>query len=130
METSKQFQSRLLLLNCLSACKYLTYKEWKRCWLRLSLLWSCRLVSTLPIRNGNLIVALCSDVSVSFLVSTLPIRNGNSKASAFTLLGCRSCKYLTYKEWKQHSKNHMLLYVVYLYSENVSTLPVRNVHLV
>ena len=60
-------------------------------------------VSTLPIRNGNIIIIAIMLLGTSFIpVSTLPIRNGNQlptlllNKSTTRVLG----EYLTYKEWK------------------------------
>ena len=62
------------LLSFHSLCKYLTYKEWKP--FNLSYLIINHIVSTLPIRNGN-IIDFIKLVLLLFFVSTLPIRNGN-----------------------------------------------------
>ena len=85
-------------LKC--SCKYLTYKEWKQ-FVFLVFQEFHNFVSTLPIRNGNLVVT--GIVFDTFLVSTLPIRNGNFSSDTFTVLGflgASACEYLTYKEWK------------------------------
>ena len=56
--------------------KYLTYKEWKRD------------------KEKN-------TCHYSSIVSTLPIRNGNVKFTIVIVISnLRFCKYLTYKEWK------------------------------
>ena len=45
-------------LVCHSLCKYLTYKEWKQSRNCLSSRFHNKIVSTLPIRNGNLLSLL------------------------------------------------------------------------
>ena len=108
-------------------CKYLTYKEWKLSGLVYRGL-PVICVSTLPIRNGNII----SNVFIWFksylfrCVSTLPIRNGNSiRFSIFSQLFWKSSiaysKYLTYKEWKP-----FLYSYIPTITRIVSTLPIRN----
>ena len=77
--------------------EYLTYKEWKQS--RKKDFCTSFLVSTLPIRNGNVFTREdASRGSQRRHVSTLPIRNGNTHRKSF--FSNHSCEYLTYKEWK------------------------------
>ena len=69
-------------------CKYLTYKEWKHV--------LCKI-------NYFHIISFCG-------VSTLPIRNGNILWQTYK--GKVDCKYLTYKEWKQFYHNILLFTVL------------------
>ena len=55
------------------------------------------------------------------IVSTLPIRNGNSKCASALAPSNFTCKYLTYKEWKQ-----LILVGFNLQFCSMTTLPIRN----
>ena len=46
------------------------------------------------------VTSVTASASVASTVSTLPIRNGNIIARPDTNNGNCDCKYLTYKEWK------------------------------
>ena len=59
-----------------------------------------KIVSTLPIRNGNINGALNIMRKSSVVVSTLPIRNGNLLYHLIQCMLFYYSKYLTYKEWK------------------------------
>ena len=80
-------------------------------------------VSTLPIRNRNIIVEVVFGSEDSF-VSTLPIRNGNFICKLFGYFVALLGKYLTYKEWKRFLRCYptsLSSYVITFTINNIQT---------